>query len=144
VVLHKRDDGYELSDDPARLDVDLVHRWLSEEAYWALGRPREVVERSIAGSVNIGLYRPDSAQVGFTRLVTDRATFVWLCDVYVEPAERGKGLGTWLVGTACALARSWGPRRMVLATHDAHEVYAKLGFTPLVEPDRWMELRLTP
>jgi GNAT superfamily N-acetyltransferase len=141
-VLEKRDDGYEISDDPDRLDVDLLHRWLSEDAYWALGRPREVVERSLAGSVNLGLYEPGGAFVGFARLVTDRATFAWLCDVYLEPATRGKGLGTWLVGTACALARSWGPRRVILATADAHGVYARLGFTSLVEPERWMELRL--
>jgi len=140
----RRDDGYEIDDDPERLDVDLVHGWLSEDAYWALGRPREVVERSLAGSINLGLYAPRGAQVGFARLVTDRATFVWLCDVYLDPKERGSGLGTWLVGTACALARSWGPRRIVLATTDAHGMYAKLGFTPLVEPEKWMELRLTP
>jgi GNAT superfamily N-acetyltransferase len=143
-VLERRDDGYECSDDPARLDVALIHRWLSEDAYWALGRPREVVERSLAGSVNLGVYRPDGAQVGFTRLVTDRATFVWLCDVYLEPAERGKGLGSWIVGLACDLARSWGPRRMVLATADAHQVYARLGFTAMAEPEKWMELRLRP
>jgi len=143
-VRSRRDDGYECDDDATRLDLDLIHGWLSEDAYWALGRSRETVERSIAGSVNIGLYRPDGALVGFARMVTDRATFVWLCDVYLDPAERGKGLGTWLVATACDLARTWGPRRMILATNDAHGIYAKLGFTGMTEPHKWMELRLKP
>lgn len=139
----RRHDGYEISDDPARLDVDRVHRWLSTDAYWALGRPRNVVERSVAGSVNYGLYR-EGEQLGFLRLVTDRATFAWLCDVYVDPSARGHGVGTWLVGAACDEARSWGIRRIILATADAHGLYAKLGFTAMTEPERWMELRLLP
>lgn len=141
-MLLRRDDGYEICDDAARLDVDLVHRWLSQDAYWALGRSRDTVAHCLAHSVNLGLYRSDAIQVGFARLVTDRATFAWLCDVYVDRSERGKGLGTWLISTACDLARSWRLGRMVLCTADAHAVYARLGFTPMVEPDRWMELRL--
>lgn len=147
-MLRRRDDGYEISDDPARLDLDLVHRWLSTDAYWALGRPREVVERAVAGSLNYGLYRGDGgsgqSQAGFARVVTDRATFAWLCDVYVDRSVRGRGLGTWFVDAVCDEVRGWGLRRIVLATADAHGLYAKLGFTPMVEPDRWMELRLLP
>jgi len=141
-MLLRRDDGYEVCDDDTRLDVDLLHQWLSQDAYWALGRPRDTVERSLARSVNLGLYRPDGDQVGFARLVTDQATFAWLCDVYVERSERGKGLGTWLVSSSCDLVRGWGLRRMVLATADAHGLYARFGFTPMVQPDTWMELRL--
>ncbi|HET8680522.1 MAG TPA: GNAT family N-acetyltransferase [Micromonosporaceae bacterium] len=141
-MLLRRDDGYEVCDDDTRLDVDLVHQWLSQDAYWALGRSRDTVARSLARSVSFGLYRPDGGQVGFARLVTDQATFAWLCDVYVERSERGKGLGVWLVGSACDLARGWGLRRVVLATADAHGIYARLGFTPMVQPDHWMELRL--
>jgi GNAT superfamily N-acetyltransferase len=137
----RREDGYEVSTDPARLDLDLVHRWLSTDAYWALGRPRAIVERSVAGSANYGLYRSsDRRQVGFARAVTDEATFAWLCDVYVDRAERGAGLGTWLVSVALDDLRSKGVRRLLLATADAHGVYAKLGFTPLAEPARWMEI----
>lgn len=146
-VLLRRDDGYEVDDDPARLDLDLIHRWLSTDAYWALGRPREKVERAVAGSVNFGLYRdgdgPGRTQVGFARVVTDRATFAWLCDVYLDRSVRGSGLGTWFVGVVCDQIRGWGPRRVVLATADAHGLYAKLGFTPMTEPERWMELRLS-
>jgi GNAT superfamily N-acetyltransferase len=147
-VLLRRDDGYEVSDDPGRLDLDLVHRWLSTDAYWALGRPREVVERAVAGSVNFGLYRgddgPGRTQVGFARIVTDRATFAWLCDVYVDRSVRGRGLGTWFVGAVCDEVRGWGPRRVLLRTADAHGLYAKLGFEPITEHDRWMDLRLAP
>lgn len=141
-----RVDGYHLSTDPARLDLDRVHRWLSTDAYWAIGRERDTVERAFAGSIGFGVYRPgDGQQVAVARAVTDRATFAWLCDVYVDRAERGRGLGTWLAGAVRDHLAELGVRRIVLATHDAHGVYAKVGFTP-VEPDRWMELdrRVTP
>ncbi|GAB3388550.1 GNAT family N-acetyltransferase [Micromonospora halotolerans] len=131
-------DGYLLSTDPDRLDLDRVHHWLSTDAYWALGRDRDTVARAFAGSIGFGVYRPgDGRQVAVARVVTDRATFAWLCDVYVDRAERGRGLGTWLAGAARDHLAEWGVRRIVLATADAHGVYAKVGFTP-VEPDRWM------
>jgi GNAT superfamily N-acetyltransferase len=136
-----RDDGHVISDEEARLDVARVAGWLREDAYWALGRTQETVERSITHSVNLGLYRPDGDQVGFCRWVTDRATFAWLCDVYLEPSARGGGLGTWLVATAVEHPAVRGVRRQLLATLDAHGLYAQLGFTPLAEPDRWMERR---
>ncbi|MET8906372.1 GNAT family N-acetyltransferase [Micromonospora sp. NPDC004551] len=133
-----RSDGYLLSTDPDRLDLDRVHHWLSTDAYWALGRDRDTVRRAFAGSIGFGVYRPgDGRQVAVARVVTDRVTFAWLCDVYVDPAERGRGLGTWLAGAVRDHLAEWGVRRIVLATADAHEVYAKVGFTP-VEPGRWM------
>ncbi|HEY6596161.1 MAG TPA: GNAT family N-acetyltransferase [Asanoa sp.] len=136
-----RVDGYELSTDPRRIDVDRVHRWLSADAYWAKDRPRSVVVRSLVGSTVYGLYRPgDRQQVAFARAVTDLATFAWLCDVYVEPAERGHGLGTWLATAVRDDLYARGVTRILLATWDAHGVYAKAGFTPLAEPGRWMEL----
>jgi GNAT superfamily N-acetyltransferase len=136
-----RVDGYELSTDPRRIDVDRVHRWLSTDAYWANDRPRSVVVRSLVGSTVYGLYRPgDRQQVAFARAVTDLATFAWLCDVYVEPAERGHGLGTWLATAVRDDLHARGVTRILLATWDAHGVYAKAGFTPLAEPGRWMEL----
>ncbi|WP_262283333.1 GNAT family N-acetyltransferase [Micromonospora sp. MA102] len=132
-------DGYLLTTDPDRLDLDRVHHWLSTDAYWALGRDRDTVARAFAGSIGFGVYRPgDGRQVAVARVVTDRATFAWLCDVYVDRAERGRGLGTWLAGAARDHLAEWGVRRIVLATADAHGVYAKVGFTP-VEPDRWMK-----
>lgn len=132
-------DGYQLSTDPERIDRDRVHHWLSTDAYWARGRSRETTDRSFAGSIPYGVYRPeDGTQVAVARVITDRATFGWLCDVYVAPEVRGRGLGTWLAGAVRDHLASLGVRRIALATHDAHGVYAKLGFTP-VPAERWME-----
>ncbi|MEU0962025.1 GNAT family N-acetyltransferase [Micromonospora aurantiaca (nom. illeg.)] len=141
-----RADGYEISTDPDRIDLDRVHVWLSTDAYWALGRERETVARAFTGSIGFGVYRPgDGRQVAVARVVTDGATFAWLCDVYVDPAERGSGLGTWLAGAVRDHLNELGVRRILLATLDAHGVYAKIGFKP-VAVDRWMELdqRVTP
>ncbi|MER7455607.1 GNAT family N-acetyltransferase [Micromonospora sp. NPDC126480] len=142
-----RDDGYLLSTDPERLDLERVHRWLATDAYWALGRDRATVERAFAGSIGFGVYRPDDRrQVAVARVVTDRATFAWLCDVYVDPAERGRRLGTWLAGAVRDHLAEFGVRRILLATNDAHEVYARAGFTPLPDASLWMQLdqRVTP
>ncbi|MCW8099999.1 GNAT family N-acetyltransferase [Streptomyces tauricus] len=136
-------EGYEISTDPARIDVGRVHRWLATDAYWAMDRPRERHERAVAGSLNFGVYETISGdQVAYARVVTDGATFAWLCDVYVDRAARGKGLGTALVTAVRDHLRPMGLRRVVLATHDAHGVYEKLGFKVLDRPDRWMALGL--
>jgi GNAT superfamily N-acetyltransferase len=132
--------GYEISTDLSRIDIGKVHRWLSDDAYWAKGRGREVVARSLAGSLNFGLHRADGVIVGFARTVTDLATFGWLCDVYIEPAERGRGLGTWLVRTVRDHLHAHGVYRIILATWDAHEVYRRLGFTTLATPGNYLEL----
>ncbi|MFJ1734150.1 GNAT family N-acetyltransferase [Streptomyces sp. NPDC088254] len=133
--------GYELSTDPGRVDAERVHRWLSTDAYWALGREREKQDRAIAGSLNFGVYDLASGdQVAYARVVTDRATFAWLCDVYVDPAVRGKGIGTSLVAAVRDHLRPYGLRRMLLATQDAHGVYEKVGFEALEDPGRWMAL----
>ncbi|MFC9324229.1 GNAT family N-acetyltransferase [Kitasatospora sp. NPDC057015] len=133
--------GYEISTDPARLDVALVHRWLSEDAYWALGRSREKQETAIAGSLNFGVHDGASgAQVGYARVITDRATFAYLCDVYIAPAARGKGLGTAMVTAIRDHLAPFGLRRILLATADAHEVYARAGFVPLPAPEWWMAI----
>ncbi|RKR89756.1 acetyltransferase (GNAT) family protein [Micromonospora pisi] len=136
-----RTDGYELCTDPDRIDVDRVHRWLSTEAYWARDRPYEVTARAIANSMVFGVYRPgDGIQVAFARVVTDRATVAWLSDVFVDPAERGRGLGGWLAATARDAVTELGVYRMLLATDDAHGVYAQVGFTSLAKPQNLMEL----
>ncbi|MET8464830.1 GNAT family N-acetyltransferase [Micromonospora zamorensis] len=136
-----RNDGYLLSTDPALLDLGLVHHWLSTDAYWALGRDRATVDRAFAGSLPFGVYRPeDGRQVAVARVVTDRATFAWLCDVYVDRAARGRGLGGWLASAARDHLDELGVRRILLATNDAHQVYARVGFTPLDVPERWMNL----
>jgi predicted GNAT family acetyltransferase len=132
-------DGYVLSTDKDRVDVDRVHRWLSQDAYWALGRPREVVEKSIAASWVWSVFAPDGEQVAFARAVTDALTFAWLCDVFVDPAHRGRGLATWVSGEAVADLTTAGVDRLVLATSTAHAVYRRVGFTT---PDegRYMHL----
>jgi GNAT superfamily N-acetyltransferase len=131
--------GYEVSTDVARLDAALIHRWLSEDAYWALGRSRRTQDLAIAGSVNFGVYESGSgAQVGYARVVTDLATFAWLCDVYIDPGARGLGLGTGLAGVVRDYLVSAGVSRALLATATAHGVYAKVGFAPLARPDKWM------
>ncbi|MEU7429487.1 GNAT family N-acetyltransferase [Streptomyces sioyaensis] len=132
-------DNYEFSSDPARLDAALVHHWLSTDTYWAAGRSRDKQDRAIAGSLNFGAYDTDSgAQVAYARVVTDRVTFAWLCDVYVAPAARGKGIGTALVTAVRDHLAPYEVRRILLATADAHEVYGKAGFRPLTEPAKWM------
>ena len=133
--------GYTLSTDPARLDVAAIHRWLSEESYWARHIPRATVERAIAHSLNFGLYAPDGQQAGFCRVVTDHATFAWLCDVFVLPEHRGRGLSKWLVAEMLAHPGLQNLRRHLLATWDAHTLYQRFGYQPLDRPDRWLEIK---
>jgi GNAT superfamily N-acetyltransferase len=117
----------EITDDPRRIDVDLVHRELAA-SYWSPGVPRAVVESAIAGSECWSAHR-DGRQVGFARLITDRATFGWISDVFVVEQARGAGIGRALVEAVVARARHYGLRRVMLATRDAHEVYRPFGFT---------------
>lgn len=122
-------DGYELDDDPARIDVDELHRFLSTEAYWALGRTREHVERLVReASRVVGLYR-EGRQVGFCRAVTDDTSFAYLADVYVLPEHRGRGLGEALVREMVELG-PYAERAWILHTEDMHRLYAKVGFGP--------------
>ena len=137
---NQRDDGYEIDTAPGRLDVRRVHTWLATDAYWALGRPEDVMVRAVRNSLCFGVYAPDGRLVGFARSVTDLATFAWLCDVYIEPPSRGRGLGTWLASSATGHLMGHGLRRVVLATMDAHGVYEKAGYAPLSRPERWLEI----
>jgi GNAT superfamily N-acetyltransferase len=132
--------GYEISTDPARLDVAYVHGFLTE-SYWSPGVARETVELSIAGSLPFGLYAPGGAQAGFARVVTDRATYAWLADVFVGEEHRGRGLGVWLVQTVLAHPELQGLRRWALATRDAHALYERFGFARVEGSERYMELR---
>ena len=127
-----------VSTDPSLLDVARIHRWLSEDAYWALGRTREVVERSIEHSLNFGAYDDSGAQVGYARVVTDHATFAWLCDVFVSPDRRGDGVGTALLDAVTAHLAGCRLSRTLLATADAHALYERYGFAPLRHPRRFM------
>jgi len=136
-------DGYELDDDPARIDVGYVHHYLAVESYWAQGRERDVVERSIAGSARVlGLYHR-GAQVGFARVISDGAVLAYLGDVFVDAAHRGRGLGVELVREAV----DGGPQRELswrLDTSDAGKLYAKFGFRERVAPPSHMERRGGP
>lgn len=135
--------AYAFTSDPADIDRSLVHRWLSEQAYWALGRPRDVQDAAMDGSRNYGVRRRDTgAQVAYARIVTDGATFAWLCDVFVDPTERGRGVGTMLVAGVLADIEPLHLRRTLLATADAHRLYAQHGFSPLAAPERMMERRV--
>lgn len=129
---------YTVSDNPQRLDIDAIHAYLSR-SYWAEAIPRELVERSARGSLCVGLNR-GQAQVGFARVVTDRATFAYLCDVYVLEQERGRGLGVWLIEFVMQHPELQGLRRWVLATRDAHELYTKFGWTAPAHPETYMEI----
>lgn len=121
------------------MDFDQIHLWLSN-TYWSPDVPREKVERAaLYSSLLIGVYRANR-QVGYMRVVSDRATFAYLCDVYVDEAHRGKGIATAMVRHALADPEHQGLRRWLLATRDAHQVYAGVGFTPLPTPERWMTL----
>ncbi len=130
--------SYEISTDPARLDVDRIHRFLSTEAYWSPGVARDVVERSIDSSLCFGVYTEGGEQVGFARAVTDRATFAWIADVYIEDGHRGDGIGKRLVRTILDHPDLQGLRRVMLATADAHGLYRQFGFDELQAVGRFM------
>lgn len=137
-----RRDAYTISTDRALLDVDVIHSFLTT-SYWSPGIPREVVERAIAHAECLGIHHDRDGQVGFARIVTDYATFGYLADVFVLDAHRGKGLSKWLMECIGAHPDLKGFRRWMLATRDAHALYAKFAFTPLSNAERWME-RWTP
>jgi GNAT superfamily N-acetyltransferase len=130
---------YEISTDVNRLDVDVIHKFLAEDSYWALGIPRSIVERSIGNSLCIGVYYR-AAQVGFARVVTDRSTFALLADVFILKAHRGKGLSKSLMRCVVGHEDLQGLRRLLLLTSDAHGLYSQFGFEPLGSPSRFMEI----
>ena len=136
---------YVVSSDTSRVDRDLVFRFLHDEAYWSLGVPRDVVERAIDESICFSAFSEDAergaSQVGFARVVTDKATFAWVCDVFVLPDHRGHGIAKQLMDAVMSHPDLQGLRNVMLATRDAHGLYARYGFVPLAEPARWMAIR---
>lgn len=129
---------YRLSFDPADMQADAIHAFLAQ-SYWAENIPREVVERAIAGSLCVGTFAPDGEQVGFARVVTDRATFAYLADVYVIEAHRGHGLAVHMVTALHDHPELQGLRRWMLATSDAHRLYAALGWTAVENAAPFMQ-----
>ncbi|MFT4197179.1 MAG: GNAT family N-acetyltransferase [Pseudoxanthomonas sp.] len=130
-----------ISTDKHALDVDLVHRFLSTEAYWSPGIPRDTVERAIAGSLCFGGYVEGAGQVAFARVVSDFATFAWLADVFVLPEHRGRGYSKQLIAAVMAHPQLQGLRRFMLGTWDAHDLYTQFGFVPFARPDRMLEIQ---
>lgn len=136
-------DHIRITDDPEAVDLDVIHPFLSTEAYWSPGVPREVVARAVANSRCLSALDGEE-QVGFARLVTDRATFAWLCDVFVLPSHRGLGLGRALARCAVEHPDVTSARKVLLATKDAHGMYAPLGFVPLPSPENLLGITRRP
>ena len=130
---------FEISTDPARLDIDVIHGFL-RNSYWAEGRKRSVVERSIKNSLCFGVYLA-GRQVAFARVVSDRAVFAYLMDVFVVPEFQGRGISKALMRAVLEHPELQALRVFLLATRDAHELYAQFGFRPLAEPNRWMAIQ---
>lgn len=136
--MRKKNGEYEIDTDRMRLDLAAIHRFLSKESYWAQNRTMEQTLTAVENSQCFGLYR-GKQQVGFARVITDRATFAYIGDVYVVDEHRGKGLSKWLMKVIIEQPDLQNLRRWVLATRDAHGLYQQFEFAPLRHPDRWME-----
>lgn len=134
---HHRD-GFLISTDPALLDAQVIHAFLTR-AYWSEGIPLETVRRALQGSLCFGLY-DGSRQIGLARVITDSTTFAYLCDVYVLEEYRGQGLGHWLIGCVIESPQLQGLRRWMLVTRDAHGLYRQAGFSELASPEGYMEI----
>ena len=137
IDIHK--DNFSISTDQNKLDKEAIHHFLSTKAYWCLNIPRETVERSIENSLCFGVYE-GTTQVGFARVISDRATVAYLGDVFIIEEYRGRGLSKWLVETIMQHPDLQGLRRWILLTGDAHELYRQYGWTSIADPDKWMEL----
>ncbi len=137
-ILEEHRGEFVLTSDPSRMDMAVVHGYLSR-AYWCEGLPRETLERAMRNSICFGIFERDK-QIGFARVVSDRATFAYICDVFVLESHQGKGLGTWLMQCVVKHPELQGLRRWNLTTRDAHALYGKVGFTLLSKPERHMEL----
>lgn len=131
--------GFQISTDQSLIDFETVYRYLHFESYWAKGISEEKLHTAIKNSLCFGIYK-QSTQAGFARVVTDRSTFAYICDVFILPEFRGSGLSKWLIQTIVTHPELQGLRRWSLATADAHGLYSQFGFSPISRPDRWMEI----
>jgi GNAT superfamily N-acetyltransferase len=129
--------GFNISTEKELLDFEMIYNYLSSESYWSKGITAERVRISITNSLCFGIYK-DGKQAGFARLITDKATFAYLCDVFILEEFKGLGLSKWLIQTIRAHDELQGLRRWLLATADAHGLYSQFGFVPLTSPDNWM------
>jgi predicted GNAT family acetyltransferase len=140
----RRRGDYRLTDDAGQLSLDVMHAWLSREAYWARGRSREAVATSVAHSHLYGIVHVEGEMVACARMITDQVSFGWIGDVFVAEAHRGRGLATWMVGEIVEHWSAQGLHRIMLATRDAQGVYAKVGFQALAHPEHMMEIDRRP
>jgi GNAT superfamily N-acetyltransferase len=131
--------GFTISTDKNLLDFDTIYNYLDKDSYWAKGMPVEKLSAAIENSLCFGVYH-DKAQAGFARIITDKATFAYLCDVFILPQFRGAGLSKWLMQTIKAHPELQGLRRWSLATADAQGLYSQFEFTQITHPERWMEI----
>lgn len=131
--------GYKISTDKTDLDFEVIYGFISK-SYWASGIPRQTLETAISNSFCFGVYDSHDYQIGFARLITDKATFAYLADVFIVESHRGKGLSKWLVESIVSHPELQGLRRMVLATRDAHGLYAQYGFQPIKNPEMFMQI----
>ena len=130
---------YRFSTDTAEMDRPTILRWLSEESYWAKGRTAERLATAMDSSLNFGMFDNDSGtQVAYARVITDRVTFAWLCDVFVAEEVRGNGVGVALIESVCAELEPMNLRRVGLTTLDAHGLYERFGFEPVANSETWM------
>lgn len=138
------EDNFSVSTDRDKLDIDMIHTYLSNQAYWSKGRSRSVVEKSVANSLCFGLYHTSGQQVGFARVVTDYAVFAWLMDVFIIDDYRGRGLGKQLITAVISHPELQNLQRWGLLTADAHALYQQYGFSPIASPEWFMELVNSP
>jgi N-acetylglutamate synthase-like GNAT family acetyltransferase len=131
-------DGFVISTEKEKMDIDLIHSFLTR-SYWAEGISKEIIKRSIEGSLCFGVFE-NNKQAGFARMITDKATFAYLADVFIIEEYRGLGLSKMLMEVIMSHPDLQGLRRMILATKDAHGLYKQFGFTPLINVDRWMHI----
>ena len=132
--------AFQITTDPARLDLDAIHDYLSNHAYWSLGRSRETMQRALANSLAFGLFH-DQQQIGLARVISDFATYAYLCDVYILDQYRGQGLGTWLIDCVLKHPDLRDIVKFSLVTRDAQALYRKFGFAEVTDPRRYMNLR---
>jgi len=131
--------GFRITTEESKMDTKYIHEFLSTKSYWAEGIPIDTVEKSIRGSLCFGVFS-NERQVGFARAITDKATFAWLADVFIDDRYRGQGLGKWLMEVIISHEDLKGLRRIMLGTKDAHGLYAQYGFIPLPYPERMMTI----
>jgi len=131
--------GFSISTDQNLLDFEAIYNFLDKESYWSVGVPVDTLKRAITNSICFGVYKDDTL-AGFARIISDKATFAYVCDLFILPAYRGLGLSKWLVQTIISYPELQGLRRWSLGTADAHGLYSQFGFTPITQPERWMQI----